>query len=484
MIVYSRTYLAFILFLVLFSCQRSGNESNVLIPGDNTLPNAINFDLEKIKERGSLIAIVDNSSTGYFLYKGRPMGYEFELLTMLADNLGVNLETKLTISIDRAFEMLNNGEGDIIAYSLTVTKERKEQVAFTTNHFTTRQVLVQKIPDNWRSLTIDQIEKSLIRNQVNLIGKSIHVRKSSSYIERLYNLSQEIGGNITIIEQPDTVETESLIKLVANGEIELTVVDETVANVNAGYYPNIDVKTPVSFPQQIAWALRKNAPELLKVTNEWISDIKRKPTFNIIYNRYFQSPRTSLSRAKSEFSSFAGDKISPYDDLAKEIAGPLGWDWKLIVAQMYQESRFDPNAKSWAGAHGLMQLVPETGRRFGAKSLYDPEENVKAAGNFLIHLDELWSKSITDQDERIKFVLASYNVGLGHVQDARNLAEKYGHDPLIWDDNVEKYLKLKSKREYFTDPVAKSGYCRGAEPVNYVQNILEYFELYKQLIST
>lgn len=474
----------FIILLISISCQQSGQESDRLNPKKKNLYKPVDFDLKKIKSRGSLIAIVDNSSTGYFVYKGQPMGYEYELLTLLAQELDVRLETKITTSIDDAFKMLNNGEGDIIAYSLTVTKERKSYVSFTHNHFTTRQVLVQRRPENWRELTKDEIEKSLIRNQVKLIGKQVNVRKSSAFIERLENLSHEIGGDILVVEESDTIETEALIKKVADGEVQYTVADEMVAKINAAYYPIIDVKTPISFPQQIAWAVRKNAQELLKVTNSWIKKIKKKPTFNVIYKRYYLSPRTSSLMAKSEFSSFGGDKISPYDDILKAKSSIVDYDWKLIAAQMYRESRFDPNAKSWAGAYGLMQLIPETGKRFGADNLYDPEQNITAAIKYLKYLDELWAKTVEDKEERQKFVLASYNVGLGHVEDARNLAEKYDHDPTKWNGSVEKYLQLKSKKEYFTDPVVTSGYCRGDEPVEYVKDIFEYFELYKQLINS
>lgn len=472
------------LVLFIFSCQRSGQESDQLKIRSSELVDPIDFDLDKIKERGVLIAIVDNSSTGHFLYKGQPMGYEYELLSMLAEELGVQLETTITTSISDAFEMLNRGEGDIIAYSLTVTKGRKEKVAFTENHFTTRQVLVQKKPSNWRKMSLDNIDKSLIRNQVDLIGKEIYVRKGSSHIDRLQNLSQEVGGDIIILEAADTVETEGLIKNVAAGKIKYAIADEMLAHVNASYYPQIDVNTPISFPQQIAWAVRKNSNQLVEYTNKWIHRLKKEPTFNIIYNRYYLSPRTSSIRAKSEFSSFGGGKISPYDDLVKEASKELGWDWELVVAQMFQESRFDPNAKSWANAYGLMQLIPETGKRFGAQNLYDPKQNISAATKFLIYLDSLWAKTIDDENERIKFVLASYNVGIGHVQDARDLAKKYDHDPLIWDDNVEKYLRLKSRREYFTDPVVSSGYCRGEEPVQYVKEILNYYNSYKQLIDS
>lgn len=472
------------LLLSFTSCHKGGNESRDTGSGALEAIDPVSFDLDKIKKRGKLIAIVDNSSTGYFLYKGQPMGYDYDLLSLYAKHLGLELQVKLTTSIDQAFRMLNEGEGDVIAYSLTVTKARKQKVAFTENHYTTRQVLVQRKPDNWRQMTRDAINQSLIRNQVDLIGKEVHIRKSSSYVERLHNLSDEIGGDIIILEEKDSAETEELIKRVSNGEFDYTVADETVALVNASYYPNIDVKTAISFPQQIAWAVRKNAPDLLQSLNKWMHGLKRKPTFNVIYNKYFKNNRASVIRAKSDFSSMGGEKVSQYDDIIKAWADTLGWDWRLLASQIYQESKFNPQAESWAGAIGLMQLVPETGHRFGANNLKKPEQSIKAGVRYLQYLDKLWSKTVKDSTERKKFVLASYNVGLGHVVDARELANKYGKDPTKWENNVSYYLLMKSKPEFFRDDIVESGYCRGEEPVNYVRQIFNRYEQYKQLISS
>jgi len=482
-------YLRCLVFMLLFaaistSCRRGGNESRDNSAGHIDYPDPIAFDLEAIKKRGSIVAIVDNSSTGYFLYKGQPMGYEYDLLSLYAKHLGIDLKVKLTKSIDEAFRMLNEGEGDVIAYSLTVTKGRKQFVSFTENHYTTRQVLVQRKPDNWRKMTVDKINDNLIRNQVDLIGKEVHVRNSSSYIERLQNLSHEIGGDIIVLEEEDSAETEELIKRVSQGEFDYTVSDETVAMVNAAYYPNIDVKTPISFPQQISWAVRKNAPNLLASLNEWMRALKKKPTFNVIYKKYFKNNRASRKRAKSDFSSMGGEKISEYDDLIKSAADSLEWDWRLIASQIYQESRFDPKARSWAGAVGLMQLVPETGKRFGANNLLDPKQSIKAGINYLRYLDKLWAKTVKDAEERKKFVLASYNVGLGHVVDARELARKYDRDPTKWENNVAHFLLMKSKPEFFRDDIVKSGYCRGEEPVNYVRQIFNRYDQYKQLINS
>ncbi|MBK5278961.1 MAG: transporter substrate-binding domain-containing protein [Bacteroidia bacterium] len=438
----------------------------------------VNLDLDEIVIRGYINALVDNNSTSYFIYRGRPMGYEYELLERFASYLKVELKIKLIASIEEAIDLLNKGQGDVIAFPLTITKERTNYVAFSNTHYNTYQVLIQKKPDNWNA-NPHLAEKKLIRNPADLIGKEIYVKKGSAFKDRLENLSDEIGGEIIIREDSADSETEALIEKVATGEIPLTVNDQTIAMVNASYYPEIDVKTVLSLPQQIAWAVRNNSPKMLESLNKWLSGVKKTGTFNVIFKKYFNSPRTSLKRANSDFSSLGGNKLSPYDEYIKEAANLLAWDWRLVASVMYQESNFDPGAQSWAGASGLMQLMPETAEQFGVNNIFDPGQNIKAGAQFLKYLDNQWAKSINDPGERLKFVLASYNVGLSHVLDARNLTKKYGRNPTLWDNNVEYYLLQKSNPKYYRDDVAVAGFCRCTGPVKYVKEVLQRYEEYK-----
>jgi len=425
---------------------------------------------------------VDNNSVSYFIYRGQPMGYEYELLKRFSQFLKVSLKITVISGVEEAIDRLNKGTGDLIAFPLTVTRERKNYVAFTDAHFTTSQVLVQRKPDGWRA-NPQLAEKKMVRQPVELIGKEIHVMKRSAFKERLDNLSEEIGGEIIVKEDSADAETESLIRQVSNGQIDYTVTDQTLAMVNATYYPNLDINTVLSLPQQIAWAMRKNSPGLLKEANTWVSQMRKNGTMRIIYDKYFNSPRTSLARMNSDFSSLSGGKLSPYDDQIKENATLIGWDWRLLAAIISQESNFNPRAESWAGAVGLMQLMPVTGEQFHVNNLYDPAQNIKAGVLFLKRLDELWARTITDQAERLKFVLASYNVGLSHVIDARNLTRKYGKDPVRWDDNVEFYLLQKSKSQFYRDPVVAAGYCRCEGPVHYVKEVISRYEEYKTHIQ-
>ncbi len=467
---------AFAVALLLGNCTQSGDSN------DFTPEPEVQIDLAQIRERGYLQAIVDNNSISYFIYRGQPMGYEYELLQSLTKSLGVELKIKVISGIEQSIDLLNRGEGDLIAFPLTITQERAKYLAFTDAQFNTCQVLVQKKPSNWRRMPPARLERNLVRSPVELIGKEVHVMNESSFKERLLNLSQEIGGNIIIREDSADAETESLIQKVAEGQIQYTVTDQTIAMVNAVYYPNLDISTVMSLPQQIAWAARKNSPDLLNAVNVWLEDVKRNGRFAVLFKKYFNSPRSSQIRITSDYSSLGGNKLSPYDDEIKREAAILGWDWRLLASIIYQESNFQPNAESWAGAVGLMQLMPATAAQFGADDRTNPHQSLKAGVRYLKYLDKLWGKYVTDKDERLKFVLSSYNAGLSHIIDARNLAKKYGKNPARWED-VEAYLVQKSNPRYYRDPVVVAGYCKCEEPVNFVREILARFEEYKILIA-
>jgi membrane-bound lytic murein transglycosylase F len=467
-----RKYFSYISFmLVLFSCTKLSPD----LQSDG--PKAA-IDLADIRERGYISALVDNNSFSYFIYKGRSMGYEYELLKILAKHLEVELRIRVVSGIEHAISQLNEGEGDILAFPLTVTKERTEIVDFTRAQFESYQVLVQRKPENWRQIPRDQLDKMLVRKPTELIGREVYVMPGSSFAQRIKHLSEEIGGEILVRYDSADAETEHLIRAVAMGEIDYTITDHLIARVNSNYYPNLDVETILSLPQQISWAVRKNSPELLSAINDWLAQIKKEPTFMVIFNRYFNSPRTSLLRATSDYSSLGGNKISPYDKLIKEEAERLGWDWRLLAAVVYQESKFDPEGESWAGARGLMQLMPETANRFGVTDTSDPRQSLRGGVRFLKHLNDYWERDIPDPDERLKFMLASYNAGLTHIIDARKLTVKYGDDPTDWSV-VESFLLKKSNPDYYRDPVVMAGYCKCEEPVNYVREILSRYEEYK-----
>ncbi|MCF8335880.1 MAG: transporter substrate-binding domain-containing protein [Bacteroidales bacterium] len=441
----------------------------------------VDVDWSQIKDRGTLKAITYYGSTSYFLYRGQPMGYEYELVSRMAEDMGLDLEIVIADNLDKEIEMLKKGQGDIIIHGLTITQDRKEQVAFTIPHTKTHQVLVQKKPDNWRQMKIHEIREEIISDPVELIGKKVYVRKNSSYYKRLQNLEEELGGDIDIVEMSGDLSTEDLIRKVAEGEIPYTVADYNIAAINNTFYQNLDIDVRLSFSQRIAWAVRKNSPTLLKEVNEWIAKMKQNTDYYVIYNKYFNNSKSYRRRVRSDFFSLETGRISRYDDIIKARADSINWDWRLLSSMIYQESGFNPRTKSWAGARGLMQLMPATAKELGVSNLYSPESSIEAGTKYISYLSKQWT-SIPDSAGRVKFVLASYNVGLNHVKDAQRLAEKNDEDPNDWEVIRDYLLKLSSP-EYYNDPVVQYGYCRGEEPYYYVKEILERYEHYKRFVG-
>ncbi len=432
-------------------------------------------DFARIKKTGILKAAVDYNSTNYFIYRGKPMGFQYELLQALSKDLGVNLEIVVYNNISESFNGLIDSRYDIIAQNLTITGKRNKLIDFTVPLQQTQQILVQRQKSNKPG------KAGYINSVLELENKRVYVQKNSAYHQRLLNLSEEIGGHIAIVS--DSVHsTEELIARVAKGEIDYTICDENIGKLNKFYYPNLDISLQVSLPQNIAWAVRKGSVEWKVFLDKWLTDMKETRKFKFTYYKYFESPRVA-DRMNSEFNSISGSRISKYDAMIKEIAKEYDWDWRLISAIIYHESRFNEDAGSWLGAYGLMQLMPATAEAFGVENIENPKQNVKGGIMLLNSLNNQFVKSIPDSTQRVKFVLASYNIGLGHVNDAQRLAKKYGKNPLIWENNVEVYLENKSEEQYFKDEVVRFGYCRGEEATNFVRNVINNYKQYKNVID-
>ncbi len=462
-----------ILMFFFFSCN---TDKSVM---DDT--GIVSRDLDQIRERGKLVALTDYNSISYFIYKGEPMGFQYELLREFADYLQIELEIVTENDLSLSFDMLDNGRIDMMALSLTVNNERKERVKFSSPISQTRQVLVQKRPDNWRRMTMDEIDDILVRSLLELSDRTVYVQSESSYAQRMTNLQSEIGDTIHIVEVP--MEVEELIRLVADGEINFTVSDENIAMVNRTYYPDIDHETPVSFEQNIAWAVRKSdSDKLLSGLNKWLEGFRITRSYALIYAKYFKNSR-SKHIVSSDYYSLGGGKISRWDEYLRKYSDSINWDWRLLASLVLQESRFEPDVRSWAGAYGLMQLMPTTGKQFGIDIYSSPENNIRAGVKYIEWLQDMFEDKVADEDERIKFILAAYNVGPGHVLDARQLARKYGRDPDVWDNNVAYYLLRKSDPEFYHDPVVEHGFCRGEEPYNYVIEVLDRYEHYANFLD-
>lgn len=428
-------------------------------------------DLQQIKDSGELVILTTYSSTSYFIYRGQDMGFQYELSEQFAKSLGVKLRIKVVNSVHELIKKLLAGEGDLIAYHIPITKEWKDSLSYCGEEVITHQVIVQR-----RS----RRKVKALKDVTELVGKDVYV-KPGKYYTRMVNLNKELGGGIRIHKvNNDSTSVEDLITQVAQGKIDYAVADNDVAKLNRTYYPNLDVKLSVSFDQRASWAVRRDCPELAKAATLWHKENMTSPAYTASMKRYFE---ISKAVPHSPILSLREGKISHFDKLFKKYAKGIHWDWRLLASLAYTESNFDTTAVSWAGAKGLMQLMPITAHAMGVPTGREqsPEESIKAAVKYIA----ITNNSFKDvpEEERLKFVLAAYNSGLGHIQDAQALAQKYGKDKYIWSNNVEKFILLKSHEEYFTDPVCKNGYFRGIETYNFVRDIMGRYNYYKKKIK-
>lgn len=459
-------------------------------------------DLSQILDRDTLYVITSTNSTSYFLYRGEPLGFEYDLVQAFAAEHDLVLRTRVVQNRDSLFHYLNRGEGDLVAARLLPSAIDTPHVRFTEHIYRTAPVVVQQdeeleetqipgevqdlieeTPDSLMADVPDSVELNvrLIERPAELAGETVFLARST-YVERLTELSDSIEGDIEVVEVKGDISTEALIRQVATGEITLTVSQQNLAKLQEGRYTNIHVRPVVGESHRVAWAVRRNSPELLQALDDWIETYRDSPMFDNLYRRYFVDRRSYLERAEDEYLTSETGRLSAYDLLLSEYADDIGWDWRLLASQAFQESRFDPNARSWAGATGLLQLMPATAAEFGVRNILDPRENVEGAVRFIQWLTDYWDDILEDQDERMKFILASYNTGHGHVEDARRLTAKNGGDDNTWED-VAFWLLQKSNREVYEDPVVRYGFCRGLEPVTYVAKILDRYDHYREFVA-
>ena len=392
------------------------------------------------------------------------MGYEYELLLDLGKELGVEIEFVVASGFDEAFGKLEDGRVDLIAMNVQQNEERESFVTFTESLGAMSTVLVgrEKLT-SWDSLGSD----------------TVYVRKGAVYKSQLELLKDSLHLDFSILEVQD--HEEILLDRVYDQEVRWTVAEKNVAQTNATYYDELQLGLEVSKEEPVTWAMRSSSPELLQAVNNWLVE-KKEVFIPRTHARYFLDSKNQYARSTSTFSSLGGDRISVYDEIIQENAQTLGWDWRLLAALVYKESRFDTTALSYAGAQGLLQLMPVTVERFGVTNPNDPEESLKGGVKYLQYLDKFWMERVPETNERIKFILASYTIGQGHVEDAWRLTLKYRKNTQSWQE-VSNFLSLKSDPKYYRDAVVKSGYAKGHIAVKYVRDVLALFQSYKALVD-
>lgn len=411
----------------------------------------------KIKQSGALRVITTNNPASYFLWRGELMGFDYELVNEFAKKHQLRVRVIVRDGPESMYEALEQGYGDVIAGAVTRTPERVQN-GWT---FSRRYLRVSE-----QVIGADGAEELTDLSALN--GKTVAVNPEHSYMETLLAL-QERGIHVEIQPVPGAT-SEMIMADVAEGLYDYTLVDSHLAAMETTFRDDIRVVYDLAEDKTIGWVVRPEQKELLAALNTFIRKAYRGLHYNIYYNRYFSEPKSIVMYREDRV--VAGKAISPYDDMVQEYASVGDYDWRLLTAQMYQESRFDPKARSYAGALGLMQMMPRTGAQFGFRDVRPPAENIEASIQFMEWLKQRFPDSLP-LEERIYFTLAAYNAGHGHVHDARRLARQLGKDPNRWFGNVEQAMLLLSQPQYSRK--AQYGYVRGAEPVAYVRDIRDRY---------
>ena len=408
--------------------------------------------------------------TSYFLYRGEEMGIDYENVRRFAEEQGLNLKIKTAHNIEELIKMLKEGEAQLAAYPVPFIAEYNSEIIHCGPKEVNWQVLVQKISD------------TIINDVTGLIGKDVFIEKNSKYQYRLENLNEELGGGINIHPiDNDTISTEDLLELVNAGEIGLAVVDSDIAALHAKEYPQLDTSVHLSLDQASSWAVAPGEEKLGELIDQWGKTYHDSQFIKDIYKRYYDIEKNDLKDPNLNYfinkRSNPSQKISPYDAIFKKYSKESGYDWNLLAAIAFCESRYMPDIQSRFGATGVMQVMPSSAQAVGVDPalLTHPDANIRASVKILRQMEKSLEKLVPDKNERIKFLLASYNSGLGHVYDAIALAEKNGLNKEKWTGNVGVAMLMKSRPEYFNDPAVKHGYLRGRETVDFVDKVMSIY---------
>lgn len=423
-------------------------------------------DLPSIKDRGVLRVITYANPSHYYLHEGKLLGFEYELLSRFATKYRLRLDVVLANTQQEMFELLKQGKGDVIAASLpgSLIKEN-ELIQYTAAYNYASPVLVGR--GNSKPI-IDLGE---------LAGRKITLSQDSPYWDYMLQLKEQ-GVGFELVKADDGINLEGTALMVTLGMYDLTVVGNHQLTAGKSGMAGLKSQFILSEPQALRWALRADDQQLFDSLNNFIDEEFRSEKYNVLHAKYFEQPKIKKT-TKSSVIQFTS--LSPYDAMTQRYSAEYGFDWRLITALMFQESQFNPEANSYAGAQGLMQLIPATAELMGVSDTNNPESSINAGIRYLDYLRTKFEASLLLED-RMWFTLASYNAGYGRVKRARALAEKMGLDKDQWFDNVEVAMMALGK-PYYKDGEQKR-YCRCGQTVVYVREIRTRYFNYIRLVET
>lgn len=417
--------------------------------------------LTRILERGYINVGTIYGPTNFYTTANGFAGFEYELAKSYADSLNVELRIIPSYSLDELFIKLNTGEVDVLAASLSITDKRLKRFRFAPSYETISQKLVFK-QGNIRP-----------RKVADLNGK-LMVTSGSSYVENLEKLKNSHPQ--LSWQETSEFDSEELLAKVLSDEIDYTIIDSNNLAINRSYYPEVSIGFTIEEPQKLAWMVSKNsADDILSSLIEFFGEAHQNGTLSALDDKYYGHIETFNYVETRTFIKAVESTLPKYQALFQRHAQDI--DWRLLAAISYQESHWNPTARSYTGVRGMMMLTLATAKQMGIKSRLDTEQSIRGGAKYFKRMIAMMPDRIPSPD-RIWFALASYNVGFGHLNDARIITQQQGGDPDRWVE-VKKRLPLLQQKKYYKN--TKHGYARGEEPVHYVDNIRRFYDTLRWL---
>ena len=421
--------------------------------------------LDKIKEKGELVVLTRNAATTFYESREGYLGIEFEMAKSFADSIGVNVRFVTKEDVSDLFNALKEGYGDIAAAGLTHTESREENFLFGPTY----QVVAQQLVCRRGGKRPKKIE--------DLVGVNIKVSTNSSYVDRL-NKIKELQPDIKW-EEIDNVDTETLLEQVSQKKIDCTIADSNIVAINRRYHPELSVRFDLSNYEPLAWVMQNKTDDLQDAIEDWFSDYVESEKINEVMHRYYGYIENFDYVDVRAYQRKIKSHLPTYKKVFKSAAAKYNISWTLLAAQAYQESHWRANAKSPTGVRGMMMLTRTTAKELKIKNRLDPTSSIMGGANYLNKLRKRLPDTVTEPD-RTWLALAAYNVGMGHIWDARKLAKELGKNPDQWQE-LSQVLPLLTKKQYYKK--LKHGYARGFEPVSYVKNIRDYQDMLEKIMK-
>jgi membrane-bound lytic murein transglycosylase F len=414
-----------------------------------------------IKDQGSLRIITRNGPTNYFEDKDGATGFEYELAKLFAEFLQVKLEVTVVHSLEDIFLALEKNQAHIAAAGLTITEQRQKRLNFAPPYMDVKQYVVFRT---------DRLRP---KSPADLINSKVTIMADSSHDEILNNLQLEYPA--LKWRTATDVETIDLLDMLEDGEIDYTILDSNEYLANRGFYPRLNIGFEIGEPGQLAWALPGNiqTPEITSQLEKFFIQIKENGDLRQLEERFYSHSEQVNRIGSLTFNQAVEKRLPKYLELIQQVALEYGMDWRLLASISYQESHWNPRAKSPTGVRGMMMLTLPTAKEVGVTNRLDAEQSLQGGARYFNKILQRMPSGVKEPD-RSWFALAAYNVGTGHLEDARKITKLREGNPNKWAD-VKDSLPLLQKRRWYKD--TKHGYARGNEPVTYVQNIRHFYSL-------